>query len=385
MKNTLNLLLAFIILLATACAPSQAFGPTLSPSLTITLTPTFTLTPTPNSTPTSTLTPTLTPSPTLLGGGNGKIIFSLAREFFQNEFPTLKGGWNVFLMNLDGTELTPITDGIGNGYLRVESVSPNGKQALLTAITSSKSTGIFGILYLINLSDGTQKIIHNNYFIDPTVGSVSSYWLNNESIVFIAVETGQRRVMLLNIKNAESVILSEPDSTPLSLIPTSEISFVYYDAGCSRCGYRKINLITLEEQEWNTASIVDFAPNVNKIFTRSGFISDLDGNNKIEIDTTSCHRCVFMSPDGSRVIQLFLIEHRGRESLWEVKLWRFPENKSFSISADGNEIYFGDPKWSPDSRLLLFGNKILNTETLSIQVLPRNFEFPFGLWVALGY
>lgn len=121
------------------CGPGQVLGPTMTPTFTVTptytktptFTPTNTSTPIPTNTstplPTSTATPTITP--TAVGSGLGKITFVQMLEG-SGEGETID---NIFVMNIDGTDLKQITHskGIELSYFRPR-WSPDGKKILFT-------------------------------------------------------------------------------------------------------------------------------------------------------------------------------------------------------------------------------------------------------------
>ena len=130
---TLFLLFAFFF---SSCAPAATLISTSTPTQTITPLPTATQTPSP--------TPTLIPTPTPIGGGSGKVMFILDKDSFEKIFPDLTGDVNFFTSNADGTDLTPITNGLKGSY-SMEGISPDGTKVL---VASS------GSLYIIGLSSG---------------------------------------------------------------------------------------------------------------------------------------------------------------------------------------------------------------------------------------
>jgi hypothetical protein len=117
---------------------------------TSTSTPTQTLTPAPTATATQTPspTPTIIPTPTPIGGGSGKLIFEYYKVAFEKSFPNLQGEVNIFTSNIDGTNPTPITNGL-NGYNYIQSISPDGQMLL---VASRSDYAAKGDLYLIHLN-----------------------------------------------------------------------------------------------------------------------------------------------------------------------------------------------------------------------------------------
>src|SRR3972149_2980577 len=116
MKHT-NLFLLVVLFLASCAAPT-------------TPAPTQTLVPEP--TATQTAAPTNSPAPTQVGGASGRFIFTYQKDEFIASFPDLKGETNVFVANIDGTNLTPITRGL-EGFNYLKAVSPDGTKALIAS------------------------------------------------------------------------------------------------------------------------------------------------------------------------------------------------------------------------------------------------------------
>jgi len=139
MKNIFCLIV--LALLIAACSP-------LKPVPTQTQVPTQTITPLPSATSTPSPTPTIIPTPTQIGGGAGKLIFEYYKAAYEKAFPDLQGDVNVFTSNIDGTDLTPITNGIDN-INQIASISPDGQMAI---VFSRSDYSAKGDLYLINLN-----------------------------------------------------------------------------------------------------------------------------------------------------------------------------------------------------------------------------------------
>ena len=73
--------------------------------------PTEAATQQPTSTKTRVPTQTSTPVPTALGGGSGRLIFELSKQDYAAKFRDLAGERNVFIANLDSTDMVPVTQG----------------------------------------------------------------------------------------------------------------------------------------------------------------------------------------------------------------------------------------------------------------------------------
>jgi len=187
-RKTIAICVLTFSLLLTSCGPGQLFGVTVTPTLTITSTPTFTPTATATQVPTQTSTPTLTPTPTQIGGGSGKIIFELRKDFMSETeketiteaFPDLEGNQNVFTANIDGMNMVPITNGI-EGYNYIQDISPDGTKLLI-----SSSKGEFGNLYSIDLNslESEPLKLAKNLPRYSWQGKAAE-WIDNTRLVFV--------------------------------------------------------------------------------------------------------------------------------------------------------------------------------------------------------
>lgn len=138
--------------------------------------------------PTETSTPTPIPTPTSFGGGSGRLVFAYYRDGFYKLFPELAGNLNIFISNADGTNLTPITNGL-NGYNTIQSISPNKDKILITSFKNDPATQTARVnrtwdLFLCSLTDPNLEPIK------LASGSSWSFenqaeWIDNEKIVYI--------------------------------------------------------------------------------------------------------------------------------------------------------------------------------------------------------
>jgi len=111
------------------------------------------------------------------------LIFTYRKDEFLAAFPDLKGETNVFVTNIDGTSVTPITNGLeGNNYLM--SVSPDGSKVLITSTSNLQNKE--ANLYLVNLDTPESEPIKladglPNYY----GGNSSAKWINDSEIIYI--------------------------------------------------------------------------------------------------------------------------------------------------------------------------------------------------------
>lgn len=207
------LLIAFLL---SSCAPAA--------TLATTSTSTQTLTPSPIATQTPSPTSTIIPTPTLIGGGSGRLIFELSRKEFAKFFPDSRGKVNVFLANMDGTNLVPITNGLKD-YNYVESVSQDGTKILV----DSSSKEFFEddrntALYLIDLTHPELQPIKlgggflHDYHYD-VLGKVAKF-VSETQVVYIGQGANGYGIYAVNIDGTDqrNIVSNALGVTPVEIL-----------------------------------------------------------------------------------------------------------------------------------------------------------------------
>jgi Tol biopolymer transport system component len=130
MQPTRMLLLIVCCLAIVGC--SSTVTQNALPTSTATVPAKSTTEPSPTFTPSATSMPTATPT---LTGGGGKLLFFAYKSVFKGIAARAAGNFDVYSANLDGNNLTPLTqgpDGISN---ILAGASPDGKQVLYYSTT----------------------------------------------------------------------------------------------------------------------------------------------------------------------------------------------------------------------------------------------------------
>lgn len=355
MKST-KLFLLVVLFLASCGAPA-----TSAPM------PTETFTPVPTVTQTLVPTPTITPAPTQVGGGSGRFVFTYRKDEFLAAFPDLKGETNVFVANIDGTNVTPITIGLdGNNYLM--SVSPDGSKILV--ISTSKLKNKEANLYLVNLDSLESEPIKLADDLPNYYGNNSSAkWINDSEIIYIGQGKAGFGIYKINTDG----------TNPINI----------YKHNNDVEGDKPFELLAIDSKRiyWNTRITTSISSNT-VYHTYSLWWSSLDGGerNPLEFDGKQ----VILKPDGSVVNIVFSPD--GTKIAWGEQL-RFesvpPYSKSYlhiaSIS-DINNPYsiqtLSNPyviKWFPDgTNILVFDlwsqNRTLEEYIEFYKKYPEDFE-----------
>jgi hypothetical protein len=229
-----------ILLITTFCL--SACNP-LYPELTTTPIPTSTSTSTPTKTPTP--TPTIVPTPTQMGGGSGKVIFGYTKEGFKDDYPDLQGKFNIFISNLDGTDLVALTDGISEGDNYVEAISPDGSKVLISAFTYARKKESNAILYLFDLNNIDSEPVHLVSHFSNNSRFPAAEWINNSEFVYLGNGEEGYGFYVKNIDSFETIKLKPYTENPEAILGVNEERVYWYtrvkrDYGVSSGDYQAV-------------------------------------------------------------------------------------------------------------------------------------------------
>jgi hypothetical protein len=155
--------------------------------------------------------------------GTGKFIFEYYKVAYEKIFPDLKGERNVFTSNWDGTDLTPVTNGL-KGFNRIESISPDGKIVL---ISSRSSYAAKGELYLIHLDFPESDPIKLARGVETS--SRQAIFLDNTRIVYIGQGPQGYGFYIVNIDGTNPKRIGAPTGR-LWWIVSSDKTRVYWES-----------------------------------------------------------------------------------------------------------------------------------------------------------
>lgn len=219
-----KLYLLIVLLLASCVAPAIP-----------TPTPTETFIPKPAATQTLVPTPTITPAPTQVGGGSGKFIFTEEKHIFLKTFPDLGGETNVFIANFDGSNLTPVTNGL-DGYNYLMDVSPNGEKILISS--TSQYPNKEANLYLVDLASPEARVIKLAEGIPNNFGeNTSAKFIDNSQVIYIGQGDNGIGIYKVGIDGTNPINI-EKGNTPFELlaIDTSQV-FWGAETKTNLCGH----------------------------------------------------------------------------------------------------------------------------------------------------
>lgn len=215
-------LLVLVAFLLSSCAPAAT---AVIPTLTQQPTSTSTSTPAPTATQTPSPTTTITPTPTLIGGGSGKFIFEYYKVAYHKEFPDLKGEVNIFTSDLDGNDLTPITNGL-NGFNFIESISSDGQMVLISSYAGKQSNSK-GDLYLINLNSLDSPPI--KLASGLSYESAQAIFLDNTRIIYIGLGSEGYGFYVVNTGGTSPKKIGVPAGKGLRIV-SADNARVYWDS-----------------------------------------------------------------------------------------------------------------------------------------------------------
>jgi len=113
--------------------------------------------------------------------GAGRLIFEYYRVAFEESFPDLEGEMHVFMSNPDGTDLTPVTNGL-KGFNRIEDISTVGQMVL---VSSRANNSTISDLYLINLNLPDSDPIKLARGVKPYNNNPQAIFLDDTRMVYI--------------------------------------------------------------------------------------------------------------------------------------------------------------------------------------------------------
>ncbi len=283
MKTRYIYLISLIFLVACTSQPIQPVSTPL-----FTASPTATSSPIPSSTPTP--TPTLTPLPTEIGGGAGQLIFTYERAGFIQQFPDLKGNSNIFTSNVDGTNLTPITNGL-TGYNTIQDVSPDGQKVLITSAVGVWSDNPTYDLYLINLDSPSAEPIK---LVEKGIKSRSwtfplARFVDDAQIVYTGKGPQGYGIYVMDLENLDRKRISLGQAGPYSIIAV-DAKRVYWTTELTQMTFKDMN---------------GFKYSYGGVFV-SLWYSNLDGSEegKLEFDGRQIIAAFYelaISPDGKMI------------------------------------------------------------------------------------
>lgn len=244
----------------------QAMGTWFAPpTSTSTSTPTMTLTvtPTPSATPTTTpsVTPTPTPQPTPLGGGQGKIAFASNRDHGGN----LK---EIYVMNLDGSEQTALTDNPADN--EVPTWSADGRQLAFYSFREGNAE-----IYSMN-ADGSQV---RNLTFNPGNEFDPAWSPNGAQIAFTSDRDGNREIYVMGSDGLGQVNLTQNSSTDISATWSPDSTRIAFAS--DRDGNWEVYVMNADGSNLfrvTDSPTFDGQPNWSRDGQWLLFVSDRDGN-----------------------------------------------------------------------------------------------------------
>jgi hypothetical protein len=211
--------------------------------------PTKTLSPVPTFSP--------TPSPTQVGGGSGKIIFEYMKPDYIETFPGLAGEMHVFIADLDGANLSPVTAQL-DGFNDIEDISPNGRYALIASMENvGYEKNQIARLNLIDLNsiDYEPMLLANVY--PPYFWNSTAKWVNDETFVYIGMGDHEFGITLMKIDGSPAINLysyqnNGEDKKPSEIIAIDKTR-IYWASEVSKPFPNNPSMRSVENYIWWTS------------------------------------------------------------------------------------------------------------------------------------
>lgn len=377
--------IAIDVLLLVSCAQ-----PTPLPTATSLPTHTAAATSTPAPLPTS--TPTITPTP--VGGGTGKLIFEYVKAGYEKDFPELGGESQIFMANVDGTELIPVTKGLMT-HNTLADVSPDGSKLLVITwpdlYTAAESTSAVYVVDLDHLEHAPVKLA-SGIMYTPNKTAV---WLDNSRVVLVDKEEGSWGVYLMNSDGTGRKKLSKyvAGVRHYNLRVSADARWVFWngfgfeggqysDGGIWRASVDGSELSHLDGDK--NITINGISPDGSQVVwkvTERGYhfeniniasvsdlyhptVWDMDGA-VFRLDTE-----ILWSPSGKEVLlnRGTFITYTGRvwTSVTKILSLEDMELREIKLPLEYQDFFVTFPEWSPDGRCLLL--RVFPTSLVTEQV-----------------
>lgn len=387
-------------------------GPTPSAPLTASTQPTVT----PETSPSPSQPVDLpSPTPALV---ELRLVFNHSPQALFGSNANNSGGWrgyqNVFIANLDGSEVTALMDG-PNDINQLEAISPDGQRALIFSrpqfVPQNGEHSLLGDLYVMNIDGSGVTKLASGYrsYKSTSAGYGAAYWLaDGQRLALVASDDDGPGIFLVNADGTGRVRLPAPEvdpthpweATPLWLLPSANPDWIYWQAGVldgntdKTGGYWQTALDgSITQPVWEdlgighvaldpTGSYMAYTP-ANcwaELEPACNLLSVADVNNDKPILQYwgGTPQNFYWSPDGSYLlVDVFVKGERGYGQVY----WTWsPSTLSATQLPEGIQLWSQEgwsvgvpPQWSPDGRQILFENfawelpKILDLNTMNVR------------------
>jgi Tol biopolymer transport system component len=286
------------------------------------------------------------------------------------------GASDLYLMNMDGSGLVRLTENFNTGPFSVVSsdgrwlaFSDRGNQDLF--LLDLKAAGQGEAVQPVNLTESTQSEAEPDWSPD------------GRKLAYVSYDTGHIYWLELNDAMEEPAIF---DTGALGFQPTWSADGLRLTFFSDRDGNAEIYVMESDGSS-QTRLTDDPAPDYSPRWSPDGqrllFISERDGNAEVyvmnadgsgllNLSTDPAHdEFAFWSPDGARIVYVSYQEGTDPQSIGE------GDAEIFIVNADGsgklnlteNDVWDGDPAWSPDSQWIAFTQRVGEQHQGHIQVI----------------
>lgn len=294
---------------------------------------------------------------------------------------TLKGNWDIYVMNYDGSDLTNLTNTPFGFFEKKPKWSPDGKKIIYITDTSRGSRKeqpeYAGEIWIMN-ADGTEK---QNLTNNPAIDSSPSWAPDGKKIVFVSSRDGNREIYVMNsdgtnqknLTNNPSVDYAprwSPDGKKIAFLSTRDRK--EYDRNISLKKDMNVEIYVINSDGTDLKRMTNhpgkdsdcvWSPDGEKI----GFSSIRDNNEDIytvNVDGSGLRRLTTYSgddefagwsPDGK---QLYFVSDREKGAT--KTYMNMGDYKTYFMDVDGSNVKkfmeslpWGGIKWSPDGKVIM--------------------------------
>jgi tol-pal system beta propeller repeat protein TolB len=303
-------------------------------------------------------------------------------ETFPDDQPQIvfhsdpRGASDLYLMNMDGSGLVRLTENFNTGPF--SAVSSDGRWLAFPDRSNQD-------LFLLDLdAAGRGEVVQPVNLTESTQSEAEPDWSpDGRKLAYVSYDTGHIYWLELNDSVEKPTIF---DTGAVGFQPTWSADGLRLAFFSDRDGNAEIYVMESDGSS-QTRLTDDPAPDYSPRWSPDGqhllFISERDGNAEVYVMNTdgsgllnlsndSAHdEFAFWSPDGARIVYVSYQGGADPHSIGDgnAEIFIVNANGSGKTNLTANDVWDGDPAWSPDGQWIAFTQRVGGQHQGHIQII----------------